>query len=225
LKRKKQLSDLIKWFEKRREDKALTTVRRHLVLTETIAEDTEKAIAAAIRGDENEKARLTRTVANSEREADKLRRSVMEEISKGELSPTDREDLMELMKRIDMVADWSRESTRILGAIPMDQVPSAIKENLSEMANGAKRCVSSLQECVNKMMTKPEEALHATDTVEREEEKVDDIHEKARILLGKEDLPKAGVAVLISQLFEAIEMIADSCEDACDQVRVIIVRK
>jgi len=61
--------------------------------------------------------------------------------------------------------------------------------------------------------------------VEREEEKVDDIHEKARKLLGKEDLPKAGVAVLVSQLFEAIEMIADACEDTCDQVRVIMIRK
>jgi predicted phosphate transport protein (TIGR00153 family) len=222
---KKQLSDLTKWFQKRREDKALSIVRRHLILTRTIAEDMEKAITAAIRGDEKEKSKLTETVANGEREADKLRRNVMEEISKGELSPTDREDLMELVKRIDMVADWSRESTRILGAISMDQVPTAIKENLSEMANGAKRCVSSLQDCVNKMMTKPEEVLQATDAVEREEEKVDDIHEKARILLGREDLPKAGVAVLISQLFEAIEMIADSCEDTCDQVRVIIVRK
>jgi uncharacterized protein Yka (UPF0111/DUF47 family) len=45
------------------------------------------------------------------------------------------------------------------------------------------------------------------------------------VLLGKEDLPKAGIAVLISQLFEAMEMIADSCEDTCDQVRVITVRK
>jgi uncharacterized protein Yka (UPF0111/DUF47 family) len=61
--------------------------------------------------------------------------------------------------------------------------------------------------------------------VEREEEKVDDIHEKARTLIGKEDLPKAGVAVLVSQLFEAIEMIADACEDTCDQVRVIMIRK
>jgi len=61
--------------------------------------------------------------------------------------------------------------------------------------------------------------------VEREEEKTDDIHERARILIGNEDIPKAGVAVLISQLFEAIEMIADSCEDACDQVRIIMVRK
>jgi uncharacterized protein Yka (UPF0111/DUF47 family) len=75
------------------------------------------------------------------------------------------------------------------------------------------------------MMTKHEEALQAADAVEREEEKVDDIHEKARKLLGKEDLPRAGIAVLVSQLFEAMEMIADSCEDVCDQVRVIMVRK
>jgi uncharacterized protein Yka (UPF0111/DUF47 family) len=59
----------------------------------------------------------------------------------------------------------------------------------------------------------------------KREEKVDDIYEKARILIAKENFPKAGIVVLISQLFEAIEMIADSCEDACDQVRIIMVRE
>jgi uncharacterized protein Yka (UPF0111/DUF47 family) len=93
------------------------------------------------------------------------------------------------------------------------------------MVVSVKECAVSLQKCVNKIMTKPEEALQAADVVEREEERVDDIHEKARVLMGKEDLPKAGVAVLVGQLFEALEMIADSCEDACDQVRIIIVRK
>jgi uncharacterized protein Yka (UPF0111/DUF47 family) len=132
---------------------------------------------------------------------------------------------MRLVKTVDMVADWSRESTRILGAISMQHVPQTIKNKLSDMTKNVKECVHSLQKCVNKMMTKPEEALQAADTVEREEEKVDDTHEQARILLGKEDLPKAGIAVLISQLFEAIEMIADSCEDACDQVRIIMVRR
>jgi predicted phosphate transport protein (TIGR00153 family) len=164
-------------------------------------------------------------VASSEREADVLRRKVMDEISTGELSPTDREDLMGLVKRVDMVADWNRESTRILGAIPMEYVPNTIKTEFSDMIKGVKACVISLQKCVNKMMTRSEEALQAADEVEREEEKVDDIHEKARVLLGEEDISRAGVAVLISQLFEAMEMIADSCEDVCDQVRVIMVRK
>ncbi len=219
------MSELAKWFEKRRETKTLTTVQRHLALTMGIVEDLDKAIAAAIRNEEKEMRKCVERVASSEKEADTLRRKVMDEISKGELSATDREDLMDLVKRVDMVADWSRESTRILGAIPMNEVPKLIRDEITIMMNSVKECASSLQKCVNKMMTKPEEALQAADAVEREEEKVDDIHEKARILIGREDLPRAGVAVLISQLFEAIEMIADSCEDACDQIRIIMVRK
>jgi len=219
------LSELIRWFEKRRETKALATMQRHLALTTEIVEDLEKAIKAAVKKDEREKQKCIERVASSEREADALRRKVMDEVSKGELSQIDREDLMHLVKRVDMVADWSRESTRVLSALPMEHVPDSIKDEFVEMVNSVKGCAVSLQRCMNKMMTKPEEALQAADAVEREEEKVDDIHEKARTLLGKEDLLKVGVAVLASQLFEAIEMIADSCEDACDQVRVIMVRK
>jgi predicted phosphate transport protein (TIGR00153 family) len=219
------LSELIKWFEKRRETKALATIQRHLALITGIIEDLEKAIMAAIKSEENEMRICIERVASSERQADALRRKVMDEVSKGELSPVDRADLMDLVKRVDMVADWSRESTRVLGAIPMEHVPRSIKDEFVEMVKSVKECVVSLQKCVNKMMTKPEEALKAADDVEREEEKVDDIHEKARTLIGKEDLPKAGVAILVSQLFEAIEMIADACEDTCDQVRVIMIRK
>lgn len=219
------MSELIKWFEKRRETKALATVQRHLILTTEIVAHLEMAIGAAIRKDEKEKQTCIKRVTSGEKEADRLRRKVMDDVSKGELSPIDRADLMELVKRVDMVADWSRESTRVLTAISMEQVPTALKDVFMEMVRNVKDCAISLQECVNKMMTKSEEALQAADTVERKEEKVDDVHEKARILLGKEDLPTAGVAVLVSQLFEALEMIADSCEDACDQVRVIMVRK
>lgn len=219
------MSELIKWFEKRRETKALATIQHHLTLTIGIVEDLEKAIHAALRKDEKEMLECIERVASSEREADMLRRKVMDEVSQGELPPTDRVDLMDLVKRVDMVADWSRESTRVLGAIPMEDVPKTIKDEFQEMVGSVKECAVSLQRCVNKMMTKPNEALQAADTVERQEEEVDDLHEKARFLLGKEELPRAGVAVLISQLFDALEMIADACEDACDQVRIIMIRK
>jgi predicted phosphate transport protein (TIGR00153 family) len=219
------LSELVRWFEKRREIKALNAVQRHLALTTGIVEDLERAVDAATRGDEKEMHRYIERVAISEREADSLRRDVMDFVSKGELSPIDREDLMDLVKRVDMLADWSRESTRVLVALPMEYVPKSIKDAMLNMVKNVRECVISAEKCVNKMMTKPEEALKAADTVERDEERVDDIHEKARVLIGKESLPRAGVAVLISQLFEAIEQIADSCEDVSDEIRIIMVRK
>jgi predicted phosphate transport protein (TIGR00153 family) len=219
------LSELIKWFEKRRETRALAVIQRHLALTTSIVEDLEKALIAATRNDGKEMQSCIERVTNGEKEADTLRRKVMDEISKGELPPIDRVDLMDLVKRVDMVADWSRESTRVLNAIRMEDLPDSIKNGFIEMIKSVKECTVSLQKCINKMMTKPEEALQAADFVEREEERVDDIHERARKLLAIENMPKAGIAVLVSQLFEAIEMIADSCEDACDQVRIIMVRK
>jgi predicted phosphate transport protein (TIGR00153 family) len=219
------LSELIRWFEKRRETIALATIQRHLALTTGIVEDLEKAIHSAVERDDEEMQKFVERVTNSEKEADALRRKVMDEASKGELSPMDRVDLMDLVKRVDMVADWSRESTRVLGAIPIENVPNSIKGEFIEMVKNVRRCAISLQTCVNKMMTRSEEALQAADEVEREEEKVDDLHEKARKLLGREDLPRAGVAILANELFEALEMVADACEDACDQVRIIMVRK
>ncbi len=220
------MSELIKWFQKRTETKALAAIQRHLAITTGIVEDVENAICAAIDNDEKKTTTSVRRVESSEKEADLLRRNVMDEISKGELPPTDRVDLMDLVKRIDMVADWSRECTRVLSAFTMNEyVPEPIKNEFVEMVKEVRVCTASLQKCVNKMMTRPEEALQAADEVEREEEKVDDLYEKSRVLLGKENLQKPGVAILISQLFEALEMTADACEDACDQVRVIMVRR
>jgi predicted phosphate transport protein (TIGR00153 family) len=219
------LSELLKWFEKRRETKAIITMQKHLATTISAVEDLERAVKAAVSGNEKEEKAAINRVTNAENEADRLRRVVMTELARGELPPTDREDLMHLMKRVDMIADWSRESTRILDATPIQDVPENLKKAAVQMAEGVRDCVTTLRKTINSMMKKPEDALKAADEVERLEEKVDDIFEEARRLLTKEEKLKVGVAILMNELFEAIEQAADACEDACDQVRVIIVRR
>lgn len=61
-----------------------------MAVTTGIVEDLEKAIHAAINGDDKEMRKRIERVASSEKEADSLRRKVMDDISTGELSPTDR---------------------------------------------------------------------------------------------------------------------------------------
>jgi len=219
------LSELLKWFEKRREAKVLTLMQRHLATTMSSVEDLEKAVKAAANGDEEEMKLCIQRVTSGEKEADTLRREIMVELARGELPPEDREDLMHLTKRIDMVADWSRESTRILNATPVREVPKDLKKACVEMVEGVRECASALRKSVGRIAEKPEEALRAADDVERQEEKVDDLYENARTLLGKTAEMKVGVAVLTSQLLETIEMAPDWCENTCDQVRIIIVRR
>ena len=219
------LSELLKWFEKRRENKAIATMRRHLATVMSAVEDLEKALKASINNNEKDAKASIDRVISAEKEADNLRRVVMTDLSSGELPATDREDLMHLIKRVDMVADWSRESTRILGAIPMNDVSNSLKKSAIDMVEGVKKCAVALRKCINSMTEKPEEALKAADEVERLEERVDDLFENARRILAKEVKMKVGIAILINELFEAIEMAADMCEDACDQVRIVIVRR
>jgi len=219
------LSELLKWFEKRRETKAITTMQRHLATIMSAVEDLERAVKASVSNNERETKASIDRVISAEKEADRLRRVVMTELAGGELPPIDREDLMHLMKRVDMVADWSRESTRVLRATPMQDVPDSLKKAAVEMVEGVRECAASLRRCINSMTEKPIEALQAADEVERLEEKVDDLFENSRRLLAKEEGLKVGVAILMNELFETIELAADACEDACDQVRVIVVRR
>jgi len=219
------LSELLKWFEKRRESKAITLMQRHLATTIGAVEDLERTVNASVSNNERETKASIDRVISAEKEADRLRRVVMIELAGGELPPIDREDLMHLMKRVDMVADWCRESTRILNATPMQDVPEPLKKAAVQMVEGVRECATALRKSINSMAEKPREALQAADEVERLEEKVDDIFENSRRLLAKEEKLKVGVAILINELFEAIELAADACEDACDQVRVIVVRR
>jgi len=219
------LSELLKWFEKRRETKAITMMQHHLATTMSAVEDLEKAMKASVENDEKETKASIDRVISAEKEADRLRRIVMIELAKGELPPIDREDLMHLMKRVDTVADWCRESTRILKATPMQDVPESLRKAGVQMVEGVRECATALRKSINSIAEKPEEALKAADEVERLEEKVDDIFENSRRLLAQEERLKLGVAILMNELFEAIELAADACEDACDQVRVIVVRR
>jgi predicted phosphate transport protein (TIGR00153 family) len=219
------LSELIKWFEKRRETKVVTIMQQHLATTISAVEDLERAVKAAADNDEKKMKQSIARVTSAEKEADKLRRDDMRELARGELPPVDREDLMHLMKRIDMVADWSRESTRILSVISPEDIPDNLKKAMVEMMKGTKECAVALRRCVSRMTEKPEDALKAADEVERLEEEVDALHENARKQLAKETQMKVGVAIMLNQLLEAIETVADWCENVCDQVRVIVVRR
>lgn len=219
------MSELLRWFEKRRQTRAIKLIQRHLGITTSIVEDLETAVKAAVKGDLEKRDECVKRVTRGEQEADKLRRTIMDELSTGELPPIDREDLMHLTKRVDMIADWSREATRTLNVLNMEKVPAKLQKALVEMVENVKTCALEVRRCINKMIEKPEEALHAADVVERQEEKVDDLHENARKLLGTQENLGVGTAILTHGLLEALEMTADACENACDQVRIIIVRR
>jgi predicted phosphate transport protein (TIGR00153 family) len=161
-----------------------------------------------------------------EREGDSLRRLIITELARGSLPVDERRSFMRLARQIDWVADWCLEAGRIARQSPLNKLSEDLRQTALEMCKVVKDCVSGVQQCIDLLTDKKvQEALDSADKVERLEEEVDDLYRKARGLLSEISGPEltVGQVVLIAEFMDAIENIADRCEDVCDQARVIAV--
>lgn len=217
---------LISWFEKRRQSRAIHLMQSHLALTTGAVDELVRAIHFKMSDDDQSTNDGVRKVAAMEMEADKLRRDTWLELAKGDLPPSERDDLLHLSKRVDQVADWARESGRLLLVTPISRAPDSLRKTITSMAETAQRCTWATRKSVDALNTDLREALKLADEVERIEEEADELYNQARayyatLTNGKMQI---GEAILLAQLLEAIENISDWCENAVDHVRVIAVR-
>ena len=214
------------WLVARRSVKAMGLVLEHSKMTTLAVELLSKCIDEAVAGKRDDLMRTFNLLEQKEREADSMRRRITMELARGELPADERVGLMRLGRQIDWITDWAHEGTRILVLFDLSQMPKQVQEVCKEMCSTVVVCTVKVAECVQKLIDgEIEDSLGAADEVERLEEQVDKLHQKARGNLT--GIPANGVGVgsiiLLAQFFEAMENTADHCEDSCDQVRVMAV--
>ncbi|MGA2461868.1 MAG: DUF47 family protein [Candidatus Bathyarchaeia archaeon] len=214
------------WLVARRSVKAMGLVLEHSKMTTLAVELLSKCIDEAVAGKRDNLMRTFNLLEQKEREADSMRRRITMELARGELPADERVGLMRLGRQIDWITDWAHEGTRILVLFDLSQMPKQVQEVCKEMCSTIVVCTVKVAECVQELIDgEIEDSLRAADEVERLEEQVDKLHQKARGNLT--GIPANGVGVgsiiLLGQFFEAMENTADHCEDSCDQVRVMAV--
>jgi predicted phosphate transport protein (TIGR00153 family) len=158
--------------------------------------------------------------------ADNLRREMVTELSERELFPTEREDLMELVRAVDWVADWAREAGRILTIIPFEISPDEMKIAAQNMCKENNACVSVLKKSIEALIDSPKQAIEFANEVELLEEDIDELYAIARKHLATMEFPgyTYGSLILLNEFLDAIETVADWCENTADIVRAIAVR-
>jgi len=214
------------WLLARRTVKAIGLVLEHSRMTTVTVEILGKCIQDAIKGGKDELEKNFNLLEQREHEADVLRRRIIEELARGELPSDDRVNLMRLGRQLDWITDWAHEGSRILVMFDLSKMPKQIQDVLVEMCSTTTEATLHVTDTVQKLMDGNLDAsLKAADQVERLEEKVDGLHQKARGILKdiETDGIHVGSIILLSQFLEAIENTADRCEDACDQARVMAV--
>ena len=215
---------ILRWFGDRRTETVIEMTYRHLEVTTEAVKQLYEMVRTA--SDDQEKKTFYDAISQHEMNADQIRREMVTELSKRELYPAERDDLMELVRSVDWVADWAREAARILVIIPIYMLPSEFKGTIEDMCRENYSTVRVLAKCIHALSTNPKKALEYADQVELLEADLDDLYGTARnhfVDLGDIGMTR-GALILLNQLLQAIETVSDWCENTADIVRAIAIR-
>lgn len=218
--------ELLEWLRRRRRVSTIEHMEDHLELTVDCVESLYIAVKMSLSGLEDPSQKL-KELSYKEMEADYIRRSILNELSASELMPDDKAALMDLVRRIDWIADWAREAGRLMTIIRIEELSEDLKNSLLRMAERVKECAYNVKNTISLLISDVERSLGSADRVERLEEEVDDIYEECRKFFAKEGScggATLGETIMIAQFLDALENVADWCENTVDQVRVIAVR-
>jgi predicted phosphate transport protein (TIGR00153 family) len=214
------------WFAARTKARSIEMVRQTTKMLVPSVEELIVCVNSGAAGKKDELESAFTRLHQLEREGDSLRRLIITELARSSLPVDERRSFMRLTRQIDWVADWCLEAARLVRLAPLDKVSEETRRNALEMCKVVKECVSGVQQCIDLLTDKKvQEALDSADRVERLEEEVDDLYRNARGLLSEITGPEltVGQIILVAQFMDAIENIADRCEDVSDQARVIAV--
>ncbi len=217
---------LFGWIAPKRGEDVLKMVEDHLELTKNAVSSLYRLVES-VSEERDDVKQLYDSVSGLEMEADDLRRKMVDELTKGEMFPEERGDLMELVRAVDWIADWSKEAGRILIIIPFQKAPEEMKKAAQDMCRANLDCVTVLAKCIHELYNKnSKEAINLANQVELLEEELDELYSIARRHLATLEFPEfsTGALILLNMFLDALETVADWCENTADIVRAVAVR-
>jgi len=215
-----------RWFSKRRKSKVLEMADRQMTLAIDTVLELEKAINAALNGNKLEAIASFNKLSTAEHEIDELRRIVFEELTRGNLQPKDREDIMHLVKRLDQMADHVKDASRAVILLLETEVPKEMWEQFAQTAKDLVACAKTLLKAIEKLGTDPVKAMELAKQIDKIEGQVDEKYLKSKALLLKiSKETDAATIMLLKDLIEEMEHVADACDDTADYVRILTVSR
>ncbi|HDN63319.1 MAG TPA: DUF47 family protein [Candidatus Bathyarchaeota archaeon] len=215
-----------RWFARRRRNKVLDLAYRQMTLALDTVSELEKAIRMISKGKVKEaKARIDHLFLIEE-DIDTLRRTVLEELTKGSLPAKTREDIMHLVKRLDVMADHVKDSARNVIILSEVELPADIWRRYGDLASDLVKCATLLRKSLEKLGNNPEEARRLSQEVDDAEKIADRKYLEIKTSLIKDwrEL-KAAPIMILKDLLDTMENIADTCDDTADYIRILTVPK
>ncbi|PVX26939.1 MAG: hypothetical protein CW716_04895 [Candidatus Bathyarchaeum sp.] len=215
-----------RWFAERRKSKLFEMADRQMTLAIDTVIELEKSITAALNGNKEEAKASFEKLSTIEHEIDELRRMIFEELTRGSLRSKDREDIMHLVKRLDELADHVKDASRAVILLLEAYVPKEMWKQFVKTAKDLVECATTLRKAIENLGTNPEKAMDLAKQIDVIEGKVDEkyLTSKAMLLRHSKETDAATI-MLLKDLIEEMEHVADACDDTADYVRILTVSR
>lgn len=215
------------WFEKRRKTKGLELAHEQITKAFDTVTWLHKAIKSFSEGNFDEAKKYIENLYKAEEEVDALRTDVFMELSKGAALVADyREDLLHLVKRLDTLADHTKDAARCLEMLADAKIPSELCQKTVFMTSKLVETAQTLRSAIEKISSEPVEAINQAKKVGEIEHLLDEEYLKAKSLFVKYGSQiNCGAMVIFDDLIEFIEHAADMCADTADYILVLSSRE
>jgi predicted phosphate transport protein (TIGR00153 family) len=214
----------LEWFGIRRESVVMNGIRDHVRAVGDAVSELNKAVTALCGADRPKASEAIGRMLLSEKEADNIEERISEELSKGDMEPKEREDLLRLVRRMDYIADWSKEAGMNLQLILEAEVkvPVELWSHYHEMTIELEKAAKELRASIENLGVNHEMANKHSREVERLEHVLDEMYftTKKAILFSDID-PRA--VFLLRDMLHGIENSADSCKDVADIIHILLI--
>ena len=217
-------SGMLSWFRKRRESRAMQQTREHAKKVEDALVELDKAIAAMMAGKKPQAMEAIKRLDINETAADSIEDDIFEEISRGDMDPSARGDLMRLIRRVDSAAGWAKAGSRNLEILI--ETRARIKPILwMRFKEVTKLNVDSgrvLRQSLEALGVSDARVLRGRKEIDRFERQVDVLYyDLKKEMLRAVDDPKT--VVVLNDFLTALENASDSCAAAAEMLFIMVV--
>ena len=213
---------LLVWFERRRRSKTLNLAQQLISLAMSTVVDLDSALKAFSEGRRADMEDAIQQLFSREKKIDELRRTILEELTKQELPSNYREDLKELVRYLDHLADQVKDSARSLKILGWPIFPREIAEKYLKISENLVEQVKVLGECIESLGISPLSVKEKAEQVILYEDKIDQDYLQTKILFIKyrKELPPA-ILMGLRDLLDCMERSADICVRTADYLRML----
>jgi predicted phosphate transport protein (TIGR00153 family) len=215
------------WFEQRRKTRGLELAHDQISKAFDTVTWLHKATKSFSEKNYVEAKKYIENLYKAEEEVDALRTETFMELSKGAALVSDyREDLLHLVKRLDTLADHTKDAARCLEMLGEVEMPAELVKKTVFMTSKLVETAQTLRGSIEKISSNPNDAIKEAKAVGDIEHSIDEEYLNAKKLFVKYGTNmNCGALVIFDDLIEFIEQAADMCADTADYIEVLSSRE